>query len=193
MVTAYLIFLGLVAVERLVELRISRRNLRRALVRGGVETGKGHYPFLVLVHTLFLLSCAGEVLWFRSAFPGPVGWIALAGALGAQALRYWVIATLGDRWNVRIVVVPHLPPVTGGPYRWVRHPNYLAVAIEILCVPMVHGAWRTALVFSLANLVLLSIRIPEEERALGSRWASSFAGKPRFLPIPVVRTDEERR
>src|SRR5690606_8224852 len=108
--------------------------------------------------------------------------VALAGVAAAQTLRYWAVFTLGDSWNVRILVIPGAAPVTAGPYAFVRHPNYLAVTIELLCVPLVGGAWITAAVFSVANTALLRIRIRQEEEALGAGWASSFADKPRFLP-----------
>ncbi len=102
--------------------------------------------------------------------------------LGAQALRYWAIATLGWRWNTRIVVVPGTAPVTAGPYRWVRHPNYVAVIAEMIALPLVHGAWLTALVFSVGNALLLRVRIRAEEQALGEPWQHAFAGRPRFVP-----------
>jgi methyltransferase len=111
-----------------------------------------------------------------------VGWLALAVVLGAQALRYWAIATLGWRWNTRIVVVPGAAPVTGGPYRFVRHPNYVAVIAEMVALPLVHGAWLTALAFTLGNAWLLRVRIHAEERALGEHWEHAFAGRPRFVP-----------
>jgi methyltransferase len=100
----------------------------------------------------------------------------------AQGLRYWAIFTLGERWNVRILVLPNAAPVTRGPYRWVRHPNYVAVVMEILLVPLVHGAWLTAAAFTVANAVVLRIRIRAEEAALGPGYAAAFAGRPRFIP-----------
>lgn len=178
----YLGFLGLLGMERLVELLLSRRNARRSISRGAVEAGRGHYPVMVAFHTLFLGACAAEVLLWPRAFPGALGWAALAGALAAQALRYWAIATLGERWNVRVLVLPGAAPVRGGPYRFVRHPNYLAVTMECLFVPLIHGAWLTALAFSLGNALLLRVRIRAEEKALGEAWAAAFAGTPRFLP-----------
>jgi methyltransferase len=180
-VRLYLVFLLLLVSERGVELAVSRRNARRALAKGGEETGKGAYAVMVAVHALFPAACAGEVLFLRRPFPGGIGLAALAVAVGAQALRWWAVATLGPRWNTRVIVVPGEPPVTGGPYRFVRHPNYLAVGIEMLAVPMIHGAWLTALVFSALNAALLAVRIPMEERALGAEYARAFAGRPRFL------------
>ena len=175
-------FLGLLALERLFELWLSRRNARLAVAQGAVETGQRHFAVMKAVHTAFLFACAAEVLWLRRPWPGSLGWAALGVALLAQGLRYWAIATLGPRWNVRILVLPGTAPVTAGPYRFVRHPNYVAVAIELFAVPIAHGAWLTALVFTAANAALLAVRIRAEERALGAAYGEAFAGRPRFLP-----------
>jgi methyltransferase len=122
------------------------------------------------------------VILLGRTFPGVPGLAALAVAIGAQALRWWAIATLGWRWNTRIIVVPGASPFTGGPYRFLRHPNYLAVILEMLAIPLVHGAWLTALVFSSLNAALLAIRIPAEERALGRPYAEAFERLSRILP-----------
>ncbi len=181
-VRMYLVFLGLLAGERLVELVISRRNAARALARGGFETGQGHYRVMVVLHSLFLVACAAEVVGLGRPFPEPWGWVALGLALVAQGLRYWAIASLGERWNTRIIVVPGLSPVTRGPYRFLRHPNYVAVVLELAVVPLIHGAWMTALVFTLGNALLLRVRIRAEESALGESYAQAFAHRPRFIP-----------
>jgi len=181
-VQLYLCLLALVALERGVELVLSARNARLARSRGGVETGQGHYPVMAVFHGLFLVACAVEVVLLGRPFPGALGWAALAAVLGAQTLRYWAIATLGWRWNTRIFVLPGTAPVTAGPYRWVRHPNYLAVIAEMVALPLVHGAWLTALVFSLGNAWLLRVRVRAEEEALGEPWRHAFAGRPRFVP-----------
>jgi methyltransferase len=178
----YLAFLGLLALERLVELVLSRRNARLAMAAGAIEAGRGHYPVMVVFHSFFLLSCAAEVLLVPRAFPGALGWVALGVALLAQGLRYWAVASLGSRWNTRVLVWPGIAPVTSGPYRFLRHPNYLAVALEMAAVPLVYGAWVTALVFSLGNLLLLTVRIRSEEKALGPSWAEAFVGRRRLLP-----------
>ena len=178
----FLGFMAALVVERLVELVLSKRNAARAFARGGVETGQRHYRFMVVFHTLFLVACVAEVFLLRRGFPGAWGWAALAGAVLAQGLRYWAIATLGDRWNSRIIVVPGLAPVTGGPYRFLRHPNYVAVVLELACVPLIHGAWWTALVFSVGNAALLYVRIRAEEAALGDVYAQAFSHRPRFIP-----------
>ncbi len=178
----YLGFLALLATERLFELWLSRRNAARAFERGGVEIGRQHFKFMASVHTLFLVSCAAEVLLLKRSFPPVVGPLAIVGGAAAQGLRYWAVRSLGDSWNVRIIVVPGAPPITRGPYRFVRHPNYVAVSLELLCVPIIHGGWLTAAAFGAANLVLLRARIPMEEEALGGSWAEAFSEKPRFMP-----------
>jgi methyltransferase len=175
-------YLALLAAERGLELAVSRRNARRALARGAVEAGRGHYPAVVALHLAFLASIAAEAILLPSPWPAGVALAALLAALAAQALRWWAVATLGERWTTRVVVLPGAAPVTGGPYRWLAHPNYLAVAVEIAAAPLVLGAWRTALSFSAANALVLAVRIRAEERALGPRWAAAFAGRARLLP-----------
>ena len=165
MVNPYIVLIAALAAERLFELWLSRRNARVQRARGAVEAGAAHFPLMALIHTLFLGSCLVEGL--QRPFPGTLGWIALVGAAGAQALRYWAIATLGPRWNVRVLVVPGDAPITKGPYQYLHHPNYVAVAAEMLCVPLIHGAWITAIVFSTLNAAILAVRIRVEDRALG--------------------------
>lgn len=164
--TWFLVLLGLVAVERLVELVVSRRNTAQSLARGGQEYGAGHYPVMVALHTGLLVGAAAEVLLADRPFVPVLGWPMLALVIAAQALRWWCIATLGSQWSTRVVVVPGLPLVTSGPYRLMRHPNYLAVVVEGFALPLVHSAWVTAAVFSACNLALLRVRVRVEERAL---------------------------
>jgi methyltransferase len=182
MVAAYLAFLGLIGAERIAELLLSRRNARIALARGGVESGASGFRWMAAVHALFLPCCAAEVLFLRRPFPGALGWGCAAGALCAQALRWWAISALGWRWNVRVIVVPGAAPVRRGPYRLLRHPNYVAVAAEMLLVPLAHGAWICAALFSTLNAMLLRARIRVEEKALGAAWEREFAGVPRSIP-----------
>lgn len=178
----YLALLGAVAVERLVELVVSRRHARLALARGGIESGAQHFPVMAATHALFLVSCALEPLLFDRVATPLLSIPALVIVVAAQGLRWWAVLTLGERWNVRIIVVPGDAPVDGGPYRFVRHPNYLAVIAELMALPLVHGAYVTALVFSLANLALLAVRIPAEERALGAPYAKRFDTRARLVP-----------
>jgi methyltransferase len=149
------------------------------LAAGGVESGRGHYPAMVLFHLGFLLACALEPVVLPRAWPAAVALAALALALTAQGLRWWAVASLAGRWTTRIVVLPGAPPLTGGPYRWLPHPNYLAVALELMAVPLIGGAVLTAVAATLGNAWLLSIRIPAEERALGGAWESAFRGSAR--------------
>jgi len=182
MVSAYLALLALVGAERVAELLLSRRNARIALARGGRESGAAHFRWMAAVHALFLPCCAAEVVLLERPFPGALGYVFAGGALGAQALRWWAICSLGWRWNVRVIVVPGEPPVRRGPYRFLRHPNYLAVALEMACVPLAHCAWLCAALFSCANVLLLRVRIRVEEQALGASWEQAFSGTPRFIP-----------
>ncbi len=183
-VRLYLAFLALVAAERGIELAVSRRNAARALARGGIEVGERHFAAMRLLHGIFLVACAAEVVWLRRPFIPALGVPMLVLVLAAQALRWWAVATLGSRWNVRVIVVPGEPAIATGPYRWLRHPNYLAVVVEGFALPLVHGAWLTAVVFSALDAWLLAIRIRAEERALADHcdYAERLGGRRRFLP-----------
>ncbi|MDH6131053.1 methyltransferase [Kitasatospora sp. MAA4] len=164
--TAYLLLIVLVALERLAELVVARRNAAWSRRRGGVEYGRGHYPVMVLLHTALLAGCLAEVRLAGRPFLPALGWPMLALALAAQALRWWCISALGPRWNTRVIVVPALPLVTAGPYRLLSHPNYLAVLVEGAALPLVHTAWLTATCFTLLNLPLLAVRLRCENAAL---------------------------
>lgn len=167
MVAAYVTLLVLVGGQRLVELAISRRNAREVMARGGREFGRRHMVALVVLHALFLPACAIEVLALSRPFVPGVGAAMLAVLLAAQVLRYWAIHALGRHWNVRILVEPGAPLVKRGPYRYIRHPNYVAVALEGIALPLIHTAWITAVAFTVVNAwLLLRVRIPAEERAL---------------------------
>ncbi|HKN00543.1 MAG TPA: isoprenylcysteine carboxylmethyltransferase family protein [Candidatus Binataceae bacterium] len=179
---AYLIILLALGAERIVELFIARRNAERAIAAGAIEVGQRHYRAMVIFHTAFLIACGVERLMRGHGAAPAIALIAVTAEILAQALRYWVIATLGPRWNTRIIVLPGAQPVTRGPYRFARHPNYVAVAIEMLAVPMIGGAWITAIVFSIGNAILMLVRIPAEERALGNSYAGAFGSLPRFIP-----------
>jgi methyltransferase len=175
-------FLALLAGERAVELVVSTRNARRLLAAGGVEAGRGHYPAMVAFHAAFLGAIALERIVAPTPWPAAASAAALAAALAAQALRWWAVAALEGRWTTRIVVLPGAAPVTRGPYALVRHPNYLAVVVELAAAPLVLGAWRTAILFSLGNAILLAVRIRAEERALGPAWAAAFERRARLVP-----------
>ncbi|MFQ5718781.1 MAG: isoprenylcysteine carboxyl methyltransferase family protein [Acidobacteriota bacterium] len=180
----FTVVMVLVVVERGVELALSIRNGRRARRRGGVEAGVAHYRWMVGVHTAFLASCLAEVWLRKPPFFPALALTMLAVSAAAMALRYWAITTLGERWNTRVIAVPGDAVVSGGPYRFMRHPNYVAVAVEIVSLPLIHTAWRTALVFGVANLILLRgrVRIEESMLSTASDYATVFADRRRFLP-----------
>lgn len=162
-------YLGVVAViagQRLWELSVSRRHLRILRDRGAYEVGRDHYPLMVTLHVAFLISCALEPWLVQRRFSLLVGGAALAVLAAAQVLRFWTISTLGERWTTRVMVVPGAPLIKTGPYRWLRHPVYLAVVAEIAAIPLLHSLWFTAVVFSLLNLGLLSVRVSVENTAL---------------------------
>jgi len=155
-----------VALERLAELVVSKRNAAWSFQRGGVETGQRHYLVMVVLHTGLLVGALLEVWLRRPEFEPVLGLAMLVLVIASQALRWWCITTLGPRWNTRVIVVPGLPLVTGGPYRLTGHPNYVAVVVEGFALPLVHSAWITAVVFTVANAVLLSVRLRVENQAL---------------------------
>ena len=165
---AFTVLVALVGVERLAELVVSVRNASWSRERGGVESGRGHYPFMVVLHTGLLVGALVEAWVRRPDVPAWLAWSMTLLVLASQALRWWCIATLGRRWNTRVIVVPGMPAVGGGPYRWLRHPNYLAVVVEGAALPLVHAGWVTALVFTVLNAGLLAIRIRVEEQALAT-------------------------
>ena len=164
----YLVLIAAVAAERLAELVIAQRNLAWSRARGGVEFGAAHYPVMVVLHTGLLVGCVAEVALLHRPFLPALGWPMLAIVLAAQGLRWWCITTLGHQWNTRVVVVPGAPRITGGPYRFMPHPNYLAVIAEGVALPLVHTAWLTAVIFTVLNAVLLRTRVGTENRALAS-------------------------
>ncbi|GAB3688874.1 isoprenylcysteine carboxyl methyltransferase family protein [Angustibacter aerolatus] len=162
----FVVLVLLVGVERLAELVVSKRNLRWAMQHGGFERGQGHFPVMVTLHTLFLAAMVVEVLALDRPFVPALGWTMLALVVLAQAVRWWCIGTLGHRWNTKVVVVPGLPRVRSGPYRWLPHPNYVVVVAEGVALPLVHTAWVTAVAFTVLNAALLTVRIRTERAAL---------------------------
>jgi methyltransferase len=159
------VFLVLLVLQRVGELALSRRHEVKLRALGAREHGRGHFPLLVAVHVLLPLGLLAEVLGLH-ARPGPAWPLWLALMIAAQALRVATMRALGERWHVRIWVVPGMPLVRSGPYRWLRHPNYLAVVVELVAIPMLFGAWRTAIAVSALNAFAIAIRIRAEERAL---------------------------
>ncbi|MCJ0872701.1 isoprenylcysteine carboxyl methyltransferase family protein [Streptomyces sp. AP-93] len=164
--TPYTLLILLVIAERFAELFVARRNAAWSRSRGGLEYGAGHYPAMVALHTALLLGCLVEPWAADRPFLPLLGWPALVLVLAAQGLRWWCIGALGLRWNTRVLIVPDLPLITRGPYRYLRHPNYLAVVVEGMALPLVFSAWVTALGFTLLNAALLTVRIRCEDDAL---------------------------
>ncbi len=164
----YLLILA-VALERLAELVVSKRNATWAFANGGKEFGRGHYPVMVAIHTALLVGCVVEVWALDRPFIPWLGWTMFVVAVLSQVLRWWCITTLGKRWNTLVIVIPDAPLVKTGPYKytWLHHPNYLVVVIEGIALPMIHTAWITAICFTLANAWLLSVRLRVENQALG--------------------------
>ena len=174
----YLLLLAAVGASRLYELRVSRRN---ELARGGTRAAARTFPVMVAVHTALVTLPLVEAS--RRPPRGPsVPWAAVLA--GATALRWWSIATLGAAWNARAAVPANVVPVTGGPYGYIRHPNYLAVILEFAAVPLIAGAWKSAIVLSMLNAAVLVDRITAEERLLDASpaYRTAFAGRARFIP-----------
>ena len=163
----FAVLVAAVALERVAELVVTKRHERALRARGAVEHGAGHYPTMVALHTGLLLAAPAEAALLDRPFLPWLGWPMLVAVGATMALRWWVIATLGERWTTRVLVLPGAPLVAAGPFRFLPHPNYLAVAVEVVALPLVHTAWVTAGGFGLANLALLAVRIRCEDRALG--------------------------
>jgi methyltransferase len=175
---------GLVAVQRLREVRTSRRNELRLLARGAREHAAGQFAAMRALHAAWIVGSGVEVWLLRRRFSARVALPMLGVFAAGQLLRRSARLALGERWTVRVITLPGCPPVTSGPYRYVRHPNYLGVACEIAALPLMHGAWLSALGFSLANALLLTARVRAEEAALDESglYARQFAATPRFVP-----------
>jgi methyltransferase len=180
----YALLVGAVAIERGLEVLLARRNLRRVTARGGLVADRHSFWDMAAFQAAFLAACVLEVFALGRPFLPVLGLAMLVLVAAAMALRYWSVAALGDRWNLRLVVLPGEPVAVGGPYRWVRHPNYLAVVVETVALPLVHTAWLTAAVSTVLLAPLLARRIRLEEAALTRHtdWAAAFAGRGRLLP-----------
>jgi methyltransferase len=165
-IALYGFILVVLSLERLVELIIARQNTKWSLAQGGFEVAPRHYPYMVVIHIGLIVGSFSEVYFLKRPFNQYLFQTMLIISLLCQGLRWWVITTLKKQWNTRIIIVPGLSRITSGPYRWLTHPNYLAVILEGIAVPMMHSAWITALCFTISNLLLLSIRIYHENSAL---------------------------
>jgi methyltransferase len=163
----YYLFILAIGVERLIELVVARRNATWSIAHGGKEFGRGHYPVMVSMHALLLVSCIAEVSDLHRPFIPWLGWPMFAVVVLGTVVRWWCVTVLGRHWNPRLIVIPDAPLVRSGPYRWLHHPNYTAVVVEVAALPLIHSAWLTAFVFSIANALLLTVRIRAENTALG--------------------------
>jgi len=185
-VSVYL-FLGLllaVGLLRLVEMRISRQHQKEMATRGAAKVDEPKFRWMVLLHTAVLIGAALEVVFLKRPF---LPWLAVpmfAIFVAANALRWWVIRSLGAHWNVQVVDSTRLGVVTSGPFRYVRHPNYAAVFSELLALPLIHTAWITAIAGAIAHIGVLAQRLSTEERVLLANpdYRAAMSGKPRFLP-----------
>ncbi len=181
---AYFALLFAVGLGRLVEIQLSARNQRRLAAQGAAKVREPHFPWMVLLHAGVLISAALEVLLLRRplipALALPMGVLFLL----ANALRWWVIASLAEHWNVQVMNSTQLGIVARGPYRWIRHPNYVAVFVELIALPLIHTAWLTAVWASAFHLWVLHRRLEVEERILlaDPTYRATMATKPRFLP-----------
>ena len=183
-VIAFLLLLVAVAALRVVELQISRRHQRQLVSRGAAKIADPKFRWMVALHTAVLLGAALEVILLKRPFIPALAAVMFAIFLAANAVRWWVIRTLGDHWNVQVVDSTRLGVVTSGPFRFVRHPNYAAVFAEMLALPLIHTAWITALAGSLAHMAVLAQRLSTEEPVLFANpdYRATMSGKPRFLP-----------
>ena len=178
----YYTLLVVIAFERVAELVVSQRHAADLLRRGGVEYGRRHFPVMVALHVGLLVGCWVEPLALHRTFIPALGWTMLAVVLAANALRWWCIATLGSRWTARVIVIPGMPLVRSGPYRWFAHPNYVAVVVEGAALPLVGSAWITACTFTVLNAALLTVRLRCETRALAA--AAPVAGDASAVRAP---------
>jgi methyltransferase len=170
-VTVFWTLLSVIACERLAELVVSARHAKALLRRGGVEYGFRHFPVMIALHVALIAGCVLEPLLGHRAFIPALGWTMLAVTVAANALRWWCIATLGERWTARVIVLPGAPLVRSGPYRWFAHPNYVAVIVEGAALPLAGSAWITACAFTVLNAALLTVRIRCEAGALAAAAA----------------------
>lgn len=181
---AFVTLIGVVAVLRVVELRVSRRNQRNMAAQGATKAPDPRFPAMVALHTAVLAGAAAEVVFLRRPFypllAAPMALLFLA----ANGLRWWVIGTLGAHWNVQVMDSTRLGVITSGPYHWIRHPNYSAVFVEMLALPLIHTAWLTATAGSALHAWVLRGRIAAEERVLlaDPAYRQCMSSKPRFLP-----------
>ncbi|HXT26364.1 MAG TPA: isoprenylcysteine carboxylmethyltransferase family protein [Candidatus Eisenbacteria bacterium] len=183
-VILFLVLLLAVAALRIFELRISKRHQQRMTSRGAAKVKDPYFRWMALFHTVVLIGAAAEVIFFHRPLIPALAIPMFAVFLAANLVRWWVIRTLGEHWNVQVVDSTKLGFVASGPFRYVRHPNYAAVFLEMIALPLIHTAWITALAGALAHIIVLSLRLSVEDPVLLSNpdYAATMGSKPRFLP-----------
>ncbi|TCP23817.1 methyltransferase [Scopulibacillus darangshiensis] len=179
----FFIIFALVVIQRIVELRIAKTNERFMKEKGAFEAGKSHYKWMVTLHVLFFISLFVEVITFHKT-PAQWFWIPLCLFIISQVVRVWALQSLGRFWNTKIIVLPGAKVVAKGPYKYIRHPNYFIVMTEIITLPLIFQAYITAVVFAILNIIILSIRIPIEEKALAeaTNYSHVMKSRSRFMP-----------
>ena len=188
----YTLFLAIVGAGRLLEMGISRRHQRALAARGATKVAEPHFRWMVLLHSGVLAGAALEVWLLRRPFIPALALPMIVLFVLSNALRWWVILAMAEHWNVQVVDSLRLGVVTRGPFRWIRHPNYLAVFVELLAVPLIHSAWLTALLGSLAHILVLRRRLAVEEAVLlaNPAYRAAMSHKPRFVPRLARDTQE---
>lgn len=180
----YLALLAAVGLLRLIELRISRRNYHRMLAGGAVPIPEPHFKWIVMIHSGVLIGAALEVIFLKRPF---IPWLAaamLALFIASNLLRLWVVLSLGQLWSVNVMDSSRMGIVTSGPFRFVRHPNYSGVVLEVISLPLIYTAWLTAVAAALGYCYALSRRVPAEEKVLmaNAEYRAVMGNKPRFVP-----------
>jgi methyltransferase len=188
--TVFYFFIIVIVGQRIIELVIAKRNEKWMKGQGAVEFGKGHYPYIVLMHAMFFISLFSEVFFGSKALSPLWPWL-LAVFVLTQAVRVWALASLGKYWNTKIIVLPNANIIKKGPYQLIQHPNYLVVTIELIIIPMMFEAYATSILFTLLNVVILSIRIPAEEKALKqlTEYEGTLGDRNRFVPKMLKKCD----
>lgn len=186
----FFLFIGLVIFQRITELVIARKNEEWMKKQGAIEFGQGHYPVMVAIHTAFLIFFILEVIVFNKQLSS--FWqVLLVLFIFTQAMRIWALASLGKFWNTKIIILPGADVIKKGPYKIIKHPNYLIVSIELIVIPLMFNAYITTVLFTLMNILILSIRIPAEEKALRelTKYESEFTNHGRFVPNLLNKYD----
>jgi methyltransferase len=186
----FFLFIAFIILQRLTELAIARKNEKWMKSHGALEFGSGHYPAMVMIHSAFILSMFAEVVFFHRELSAY--WpVLLVLFVLTQLMRIWALMSLGPYWNTKIIVLPSAKIVKKGPYRFIKHPNYVIVALELIIIPLMFNAYWTAAIFTILNIVILSVRIPAEEKALAqlTQYESEFRENGRFIPNLLNKYD----